>query len=417
MTDEREPTSGFNCRPYDPEKDREAARRIWREVGWLEKGHEEELDAFVRCGRALVSEIDGEAECLVTSAPGTIRYLREDLPFAAVTCVTTSRIARKQGIARRLAARLLAADARDGALVSGLGMFEQGFYNRLGFGTGAYEHWVSFDPARLKVSRRHRVPKRFSGADWERAHRARLRRTLRHGSCCLTPPEITRLDVTGENAFGLGYADAEGELTHGIWCDVKDRENGPYTINWWFHQTPEQFLELLALIKSLGDQVRSVGTNEPTGVMLQDFLLQPFKERQVTKRSPYESRMTAQAYTQYRVLDVPGCLARTLLPGADLRFNLRLSDPVEASLPEAMEWRGVAGEYVVSLGPCSGAERGWDDALPPLEASVGAFTRLWLGSLPATGLRLSDDLSGPPGLLEALDDALRLPTPHPDWDF
>ncbi len=42
------------------------------------------------------------------------------------------------------------AEAIDGgAELAGLGMFEQGFYNKLGFGTLAYENWVSFDPANL----------------------------------------------------------------------------------------------------------------------------------------------------------------------------------------------------------------------------------------------------------------------------
>jgi hypothetical protein len=42
---------------------------------------------------------------------------------------------------------------------------------------------------------------------------------------------------------------------------------------------------------------------------------------------------------------------------------------------------------------------------------------LWLGVRPATGLAVTDELSGPPELLEALDWVLRLPDPKPDWDF
>jgi len=136
-------------RNYDPEKDKNAVHRIWRETGWLEKGKEEPLDLFVECGRTLVADLDGEAECLVVSAPGTIRYLDEELPFSCITGVTTSRIARKQGLASGLTARTVAADAAEGALVSGLGMFEQGYYDQLGFGSGGYEHWVGFDPSSL----------------------------------------------------------------------------------------------------------------------------------------------------------------------------------------------------------------------------------------------------------------------------
>ena len=52
-----------------------------------------------------------------------------------------------------------------------------------------------------------------------------------------------------------------------------------------------------------------------------------------------------------------------------------------------------------------------------LTASVNAFSRMWLGVRPATALNFTDDLSGPPELLEALDSLLRLPDPQPDWDF
>jgi len=69
------------------------------------------------------------------------------------------------------------------------------------------------------------------------------------------------------------------------------------------------------------------------------------------------------------------------------------------------------------LGLSSVAEPGIDTTLPTLNASVGAFTRMWLGVRPATGLSWTDELSGPEELLEALDRLLCLPDPKPDWDF
>jgi len=71
----------------------------------------------------------------------------------------------------------------------------------------------------------------------------------------------------------------------------------------------------------------------------------------------------------------------------------------------------------VTLGPSSGAERGTDASLPTLTATVNALTRLWLGVRPATGLAVTDDLSGPLDLLQALDRAICLPEPKPDWDY
>jgi hypothetical protein len=52
-----------------------------------------------------------------------------------------------------------------------------------------------------------------------------------------------------------------------------------------------------------------------------------------------------------------------------------------------------------------------------MDASVNAFSRLWFGVQPATGLRLTDDLGGPPELLSALDRALLLPPMRPGWQF
>jgi len=112
-------------RNYDPNRDREAVHRIWREVGWLEKDEKMEraADVIIECSRALVAEINGEAECLVLTTPSTMRYLDRDLAFSAVTSVTTSRVARKQGLASRLTALAVAADSSDGALVAGLDCF------------------------------------------------------------------------------------------------------------------------------------------------------------------------------------------------------------------------------------------------------------------------------------------------------
>jgi len=409
-------------RNYDPNNDKEAAYRIWREVGWLEEENKKEkqaADAIIECGRALVAEINGEPECMVLTAPGTIRHLDDELPFSGVTGVVTSHVARKQGLASRLTARAVAIDAAEGALVAGLGIFEQGFYNQLGFGNGNYEHWITFDPARLRVDVKARIPRRITSDDWKTVHASRRARARWHGSLNFDPPEITQTDMLwSKESFGLGYYDGpNGELTHHIWCRVKDMEHGPYTVEWMSFQTSGQFLELMALVRNLGDQVRLVEIREPRGIQLQDLIEQPFKQRQMTEKSKYESRLHALAYWQMRICDLPGCLEQTHLPGSEVRFNLALTDPIERFLVDDAPWHGIAGDYVVTLGPLSGAEPGTDDSLPTLTASVGAFTRMWLGIRPATGLAVTDELSGPLELLEQLDKTLQLPDPKPDWDF
>ncbi len=409
----------MTTRTYDPEKDQTAAHRIWLETGWIEKDQEAVMDIFIEGSRALVADLDGEAECLVTTVPGTIRYLDEELPFCCVTGVTTSRIARKHGFAKGVTALSAAHGAAEGALVSGLGMFEQGYYNQLGFGSGGYEHRAAFDPSQLKVRTKARVPRRIGNDDWAMVHASRLVRARRHGSCNLTPPELTRAEMLWtKNGFGLGYCDGpNGELTHHFWCRAGEVESGPYSIEWMTFRTSDQFLELMALIKTLGDQVRLVSMREPQGIQLQDLLDCPFKQRQMSEKSKFESRMRAEATWQMRINDLPGCMARTHLPGDTVRFNLKLNDPIGKFLDEDAPWRGITGEYVVALGPSSKAKAGTNAALPTLTASVGAFTRMWLGVRPATGLSVTDELSGPRELLKQLDGNLRLPDPKPDWDF
>jgi len=411
----------MNFRQYDAKKDREAIHRIWREVGWIEdeKKEKEAADLHIGAGRAMVCEVKGAAECLVLTVPATIRHLDEDLPLCALTGVITGRVARKQGIASRLTALSLALDAAEGALVAALGVFDQGYYDRLGFGSGGYENWVKFDPAQLKVKFRNRVPNRLTLDDWEKIHAARLVRPRTHGAINIIPAAVARADVgNSKNPIGLGYYDGpDGSLSHFIWGSTKNVETGPYRIWWVVYRSREEFLELMALIKSLGDQVRLVELNEPPGIQMQDLLEKPFARRAISEKSPYESGIHATACYQLRICDLGGCLERTHLLGDPVRFNLKLSDPIEAYLESDAPWHGVAGDYVVALGPSSHAVPGRDSGLPTLTATVNAFTRLWLGVRPATGLSFTDALEGPRELLEQLDAILRLPEPKLDWDF
>lgn len=407
-------------RRYEAEKDRTAVERIWREVGWLkdEEKAKKALHQFIESSPAWVAELNGTAECLAATMPGDVDYLGEKLPLVAVTAVTNSHIARKQKLASRTTAQAIAHNAANGALVSALGMFEQGFYNRLGFGSLPYEHKVLFDPATLRVADTARVPCRLTAEDGAEIHQARLRRQRTHGSMSIFPEAMTTAETAwGNTYFGLGYRDEAGKLTHHLFLSADDVEHGPYGVWWMSYENKAQWLELLALLKSLGDQINNVHMNEPVGVQLQDLIALPLKQRRVSKRSKFETRISALAYMQLRMNDVAGCLAKTHLNCADLRFNLLLSDPISRYLPEEAAWRGVTGEYVVTLGQESSARAGQERNLPTLRAGVGAFSRLWIGAVPATGLALTDDLTADEALLGALDEALRLPRPLPDWDF
>ncbi len=412
----------MRVRPYDPEKDLDALKRMWQEVGWIERGNDDQaegLEVFAAEYPGLVAEIEGAAECYVATGQGSIRYLEADVPLSAVTAVTTSYVARRQGLAQRLTAASVARDAAAGSMVSALGVFDQGFYNKLGYGTGVYEHLYSLDPSHLRVPKTARPPRRLSKDDWEAMHRARLGRLRGHGSCVIDAAVATRAEMLwATNGFGLGYHDGSGgALSHYVWFSTKGGENGPLNAWWMAYETTDQFLELMAAIASLGDQIHLVKMREPAGIQVQDLLDQPFRRNRISEKSDYESRTRSAAYMQMRICDLAGCLQATHLDGRPVRFNLELSDPIDGLLDPGTDWRGVAGSYVVELGPESSAVPGAEVGLPTLHAGVGAFTRLWLGVRPATGLAVTDQLSGPAELLATLDRTLRLPPPRTDWDF
>ncbi len=409
----------MTIRPYDPDRDGEACFRIWRETGWLDHDQRQLLDFSLAGSRAWVAEVQDEAECLVLTAPGTLRYRSDDLPFCGVIGVTTSRISRKLGLARQVLAQALIEAVAAGEIVAGLGIFEQGFYNTVGFGSLPYEHSVACDPAHLRVDTVPRVPRRLGSDDWGLLHEALLRRRRGHGAVNLTAPEHTRTEVAeSKDGFGLGYADdPDGGLSHCFWVSETNGEHGPYRVQYLAFRTRDQLHELLALLKGLGDQVRLVKLNEPPGVQLQDFIDRPLRHWTATADSTYEGGIKAASHAQARILDLPACLAATRLTGVALEFALTLTDPLTRFLPAGAPWRGVGGDWVVTLGEPSAAQPGPGLGLPRLTCGVDAFTRLWLGVRPATGLACSDELAAPPSLLAALDEALRLPPPLRDWPF
>ena len=411
-------------RPYNHRKDRLAVHRILREVSWFPYDDTEVIaarDAFTTASRSFVADLEGSPECLVTTMPGMIKYLQEELSLCCVTGVCTSRIARKQGLAAKLTAHAVAQCAADGAEVAGLGVFEQGFYDRLGFGTGVYELTSRFDPADLIVTMKPRVPLRITKDDWRDVHDARLRSLARHGSATVLPPEFTRYRMTRtektEKAYGLGYRDAKGRITHHFWCLNPEGYAGPLRIFWYSFETYGQFLELLALLKGLGDEVRTVIMANPPHVQLQDLIRHPTRSYVAREGAKHETGTAAGAFWQLRINDLAACLAKTHLGCAQLTFNLKLTDPIRDFLAKDARWRGIGGSYVVTLGPDSSARRGAKRSLPTLHATVNAFTRMWLGVQPATTLAATDRLSGDASLLEELDEALTLPKPHLQWFF
>ena len=408
----------MKSRAYDAKKDREAAVRIWREVGWIDGPESEKgFDVFLSAGSARLAEVDGGPECMVNTCPGTLRYMGEEVPTCCVSGVTTSHVAKRQGLASRLLAECLAAEAEGGSSLAALGAFDQGFYDRLGFGTGGYDHWCTFDPAQLVVPTPTASPKRLTIEDAERIHRSRLRRERGHGAITVTSSSMTHAEILwSDNGIGLGFAGDDREITHHVWLTTKSPGGAPYRVSWMAYETKEQFLELMGILRSLADQVTSIRMREPAGIQLQDLLWQPFRYRRLTREAKHQQLMTASAYNQFRILDLEACIRQMRLDGKAVSFHLELLDPIRELAPEKAQWKGVGGEYTVHLGADSTLEPGRTGSLPTLRTTVNAFTRLWLGVQPASTLSWTDRLEAPTDLLTSLD-RLRLPRPTSDWEF
>ena len=407
---------GQDIRPFVGDRDLKAVDRIWREVGWLGSTEDiETLDWFLEDADVEVAMLNGEAECAVAWVPGSIRYQQTNLPLCAVTAVTTSRIGRKQGFATTMTARAIRAGATAGAAVAALGIFDQGFYDRIGFGTSSYEHQVSFDPVSLDLDHiPYRPPVRLGPDDHGDLHRALVRRHRSHGAIVLDPPAVLRSECAWvSNPFGLGYRDGD-RVTHFVYGSAKG-EHGPYRVTHLAYEESYQLLELLRLLKELGDQVTTMKMLEPAEIQLQDLVRTPFRKRSQTATSPHATGTESVAWMQLRILDLEACVGARSWPGQEVRFNLSLSDPAPGFLDG--DWPGVAGDHVITIGPTSSIKPGSEPTLDRLSATVNAFSRAWFGVRPATSLTLTDELDGPPQLLRRLDEALALPPPKAGWNF
>ena len=413
-----------DIRPYDRSRDLDAVTRMWREIAWVTEDHEEEpLAMFLDATDVAVGTLDDQAECAVATLPGAIRYQETDLPLSLVMAVTTSHIGRKHGFATTMTADALRTAATSGAAVATLGMFEQGFYDRLGFGSGGYLHEVVLDPSTLAVGHvPYRQPARLGHDDYRDFYELHHRRHRSHGGVTIDRAEAMHAELRWpeKQPFGLGYRNGDGRLTHAIF-GTANGERGPYHVRHIAYEEPAQLLELLRLLRELGDQVYSVKLIEPPEVQLQDLIDAPLSRSRKTASSTHATGIRSAAFTQLRILDLETTIAARHWPGPAVACNLRLTDPLSGDAikpgPSSPEWDGLTGDYVLHIGAPSTITGGHDASLPTLEASIGAFSRCWFGVRPASSLALTDDLDGPSPLVASLDEALALPPPLPGWEY
>jgi hypothetical protein len=414
-------------RAYDPERDAESFFRLHLEAGWAKDTERERRGnaVFAACGRVMVADLGGGVESYASTHRGRMLHLDSELPLSVVSGVITGRVARQRGLALRVTAEAIAADAvEQGAAVAMLGIFDQGFYDRLGFGTGPYDAFAAFDPAEIAVRETPAAPPvRLGVDDWERIHAARVARRKVHGSIVIDDPRWTQQELLRRDSLvGLGFLDpSTGAVTHHLFALPQDGSSGSWQIVWMTYRTPRELRELMALLANQADQLKLIRTIEPPGVQMQSLVRRPFRRRGLSKGGKLESESRVFAWWQARILDLEACVAATRLPGGEsVTFGLALTDPVGEYLSPAMRerWAGVAGEWTVTLGPESRAERVATKGLPLLRTSVSTFTRLWLGAVrPADLAFVATDLDAPPDLLARLDRVVQLPPPRPDWDI
>jgi len=400
-------------------RDFEDVRKVWMESGWLtdSPAQTKALKVFLDDTFGVVAHIKNSVEVLASARMGTLLYDRTDLPLASVSSVNVGRVARGLGLGGSATAQVVSEAARRGAAVAILGMFEQGYYDKLGFGSGVQQRHMTFDPGALKVPRLTRPPIRLTATDHQRIHANRLSRLRRHGAPSFNDASVTKSDMLFDEAsFGLGFEDDSGRLTHHLWMLTKG-ENGPYRIQWMAYETFDQLIELLSVVASLKDQINGVRFSEIPGIQLQDLIDHPLTHHRITRQGEYAQKHFSLAWWQARICDLSACIGAVSIHGPAIKFRLNLTDPIEDRLPVDSPWRGVAGQYDINLAICSTVSKATDPTLPILNASVGALSRLWLGVQDASGLSATDDLCGPSDLLSALDRQLRLPKPVVDWDL
>jgi predicted acetyltransferase len=415
---------------FDYERDMDPVLRIWNETGWYEgeDRQKEQIKDFFKAndGRSLVARLNGQAESVVHCTLGSMRYGNppqcSELSIGAITAVTTSRVARKLRAASRLTARAIAEMGDDGAAIALLGMFEQGFYDRFGFGVGPYEIKVWAYPGSLRVPVEYRTPERFDfDHHSDELHEAVLKRHRTHGGVVIGGERSTSTAVNLDHEVSIYGYRTDGVASH--WMAVEHNgENGPDRVVAWAYQSPEQCLELLRLIQEWGDQVDLIRFIEPPWMQAQDFDAEPGHNYRRTKGGTAHVRTEADAWWQIRIVDLQACIGAMGPVAEPFELVVEIDDPVERHLTDSGfsgSWEPLSGRWRFSFGQSHSVEQ-LDDHTPQadLRTTINALSRWWLGVLPASALGVIGQMDGGSATLDRLDQlTVHLPRPHPGWDF
>ncbi len=414
---------------FDFDRDIESVLRIWRETGWHdgEDRTERLIKEFFQAndGRSLVARLNGEAESVVHQTLGSMRYGNapdhRELSIGTITAATTSRIARKLLAASRLTARAVAELGDEGAVVALLGMFEQGFYDRFGFGVGPYEHKVWAYPGSLRVPAEYKTPERFDFDNHaDELHEAVLSRHRTHGGVVIGGERSSNAAVNLDHEVTIYGYRTDGAISHWMAVEHND-ENGPDRVVAWAYERPEQCLELLRLIQEWGDQVDLIGFIEPVWMQAQDLDAEPGHNSRRTKGSKVHVRTEADAWWQIRILDLQACISAMAPVSEPFDVVVEIDDPVADHLVESGfsgSWKPLTGVWRFSFGDTHSVQRLPSGGEVTLVTSINALSRWWLGVMPASALAVMGQMDADVQTLALLDSlTAHLPRPQPGWDF
>jgi len=415
------PPDGVEYRAMRLPYDIEGMLPLWRDAGWDQDGENAEGEARRHLTDATsYVAVDSAGICSAAVAmEGTFQCLDTALPLSAVTAVLTASYARKKGHAARLLARLLAAERERGAVVAALGVFDQGYYNRTGFGNAARDNVIVINPAALRTPAAARdalndpdvriVP--LSLRDSDALYAADLRRYKHHGSCTITKAGYIAgaLERIGKKMLGLGIMYKGALVAHFVAQRVSEDK---LDILWLIADTLPHYIQLFELIHRLSDQLEQVKMIVPPDIEIYDLIHRPLQSGVIFHGHSFDDLY----FWQLRILDLPRAIASISLPRAHpVRFALTIHDPIARYL--ATEWQGLAGEYTVTLGEHSECRIGAEHALPRLEATINAFSRFWVGAASLRALSISDHFRADARLIDELTRAYVPPPPIRDCDF
>ncbi len=393
---------------------------LWCQAGWREEHFdmEELLKHYIPAGTIFIAEQQGAIAGEVGTMPGNYRHCHSDIQLCAVTSVVIAIEQRRRAVGSDLTRRALRQALAEGAEVALLGAFDLGYYNRLGFGNGLPHRMIIIDPADIITNGAPPNLRKLTKTDVPAMHEARLRRYPVHGACSLYPSGFTAsiAYATAPHALALGIYHRK-KLTAHLWAVVKD--DVTLTIEWWAADSPQHWLELLRGVASLQDQVQRIIMPYPARICLEDLLKSPCRRTRGmigNENNPYPP----PEYWQIRILDVVRCIQKSSLAVEQpYRFNLRVyGEAIEMPSKRGVVSDPQVSEYNVALGEHSECHAGHSKALPLLECSIGAFSRLWCGAYSASTLVLSDHFNvSEERMVASLDRLFALPTPMCDWYF